>query len=146
MTDKQILSASGSNSLQVHSTNDADFPLAQKLDAHKVGCHHVVTNAKGSKAVSIGFGGEVIIWACRDGAWSKMKETTFADLWAVALSSDGQYLAGTTQGGHIKVWDLDANEEEIRDHETKGSFGTCIDLVSIFFCFSYYVYMLIGHL
>ncbi|OJJ63263.1 hypothetical protein ASPSYDRAFT_37790 [Aspergillus sydowii CBS 593.65] len=128
VTDKQILSASGSNSLQVHSTNDADFPLAQKLDAHKVGCHHVVTNAKGSKAVSIGFGGEVIIWACHDGAWSKMKETTFADLWAVALSSDGQYLAGTTQGGHIKVWDLDANEEEIRDHETKGSFGTCIDL------------------
>jgi superkiller protein 8 len=139
VTDNHILSASGSNVLQIHSTSDADFPLAQKLNAHKVGCHHVVTDAKGSKAVSVGFGGEVIIWVCRDGAWSKKKDITLADLWAVALSSDGQYLAGTTQGGHIKVWDLNANEEEIRDHETKGSFGTCIDLVSIFFCLLYYV-------
>lgn len=53
-----------------------------------------------------------------------------ASIWAVALSEDGQYLAGTSQDGHIKVWDLDANGEQIRDHETKGSFGTCIDLVS----------------
>jgi WD40 repeat protein len=60
-----------------------------------------------------------------------MKDVTLTDVWAVALSADGQYLAGTTQNGHIKVWDLGANEEEIRDHETKGSFGTCIDLVSI---------------
>lgn len=52
-----------------------------------------------------------------------------SEIWAPALSSDGQYLAGTTQDGHIKVWDLKANGEQIRDHETKGSFGTCLDLV-----------------
>jgi WD40 repeat protein len=50
--------------------------------------------------------------------------------WAVALSDDGQYLAGVTQDGHIKVWDLNANGELIRDYETKGSFGTCLDMVS----------------
>lgn len=27
------------------------------------------------------------------------------------------------------MWDLNANGEEIRDYETKGSFGTCLDLV-----------------
>ncbi|CEL11416.1 Putative WD40 repeat protein [Aspergillus calidoustus] len=128
VTGKQILSASGSNSLQVHSTTDPDFPLTQTLEAHKVGCHHVVTDERGSRAVSVGFGGEALIWTCQDGSWSKMKDVTLTDVWAVALSADGQYLAGTTQNGHIKVWDLGANEEEIRDHETKGSFGTCIDL------------------
>ncbi|OGM43783.1 hypothetical protein ABOM_006915 [Aspergillus bombycis] len=50
------------------------------------------------------------------------------DIWAIALSDDGQYLAGVSQDGHIRVWDLDANGEQIRDYETKGSFGTCIDL------------------
>jgi superkiller protein 8 len=88
----------------------------------------VVTDAKGSRAVSVGFGGEVVIWESHEGTWSKTKDVVLADIWAVALSADGQYLAGTTQDGHVKVWDLNANEEEIRDHETKGSFGTCIDL------------------
>ncbi|KAL3459956.1 WD40-repeat-containing domain protein [Aspergillus heterothallicus] len=128
VTDRQILSASGSNALQVHSTTDPDFPLVQTLEAHKVGCHHVVTDESGSKAVSVGFGGEVLIWTYQDEAWSRAKGLTLPDVWAIALSSDGQYLAGTTQNGHIKVWDLGANYEEIRDHETKGSFGTCIDL------------------
>lgn len=58
-----------------------------------------------------------------------VNKATPADVWAIALSEDGQYLAGVTQDGHIKVWDLDTNGEEIRDYETKGSFGTCIDLV-----------------
>ena len=46
------------------------------------------------------------------------------------MSEDGQYLAGVSQDGHVKVWDLNASGEEIRDYETKGSFGTCIDLVN----------------
>lgn len=51
------------------------------------------------------------------------------DAWAIALSEDGQYLAGVSQDGHVRVWDLNDNGTQIRDHETKGSFGTCIDLV-----------------
>jgi len=47
----------------------------------------------------------------------------------VALAEDGQYLAGVSQDGRVGVWDLGANGAQIRDHETKGSFGTCIDLV-----------------
>lgn len=59
---------------------------------------------------------------------------TNVDAWAIALSEDGQYLAGVSQDGHVRVWDLNDNGTQIRDHETKGSFGTCIDLVgSIFF-------------
>lgn len=70
MTDSQILSASGASSLKVYSTTDTDFPLAQSIDdAHKVGCHHVVASPNGSRAVSVGFGGEVKIWSFRDGSW-----------------------------------------------------------------------------
>lgn len=54
-----------------------------------------------------------------------------SNVWAVALSEDGQYLAGVSQNGHIKVWDLNANGEQIRDYETKGSFGICLDMVSL---------------
>ncbi|PWY81772.1 WD domain protein [Aspergillus heteromorphus CBS 117.55] len=134
VTDRQVLSASGASSLKVHSTTGADFPLVQSLDgAHKVGCHHVVTNGKGSRAASIGFGGDILVWSCRDDIWSKDEAASInnaktVDVWAIVLSQDGQYLAGVTQNGHIKVWDLDAKGEEIRDYETKGSFGTCIDL------------------
>ncbi|GES65116.1 WD40 repeat-like protein [Aspergillus terreus] len=134
VTDKQILSASGASALKVHSTTDPDFPLVQSIDgAHKVGCHHVVTNGKGTRAVSVGFAGEIKIWSCHEGTWAEDKNASAqgaesANIWAVALSEDGQYLAGVSQDGRIKVWDLDANGEQIRDHETKGSFGTCIDL------------------
>lgn len=49
--------------------------------------------------------------------------------WAIALSGDGQYLAGVSESGRVGVWDLSGEGAQIRDHETKGSFGTCIDLV-----------------
>jgi superkiller protein 8 len=52
------------------------------------------------------------------------------EAWAIALSEDARYLAGTTHDGHIKVWDLSSSGEQIRDFETKGSFGACIDMVS----------------
>ncbi|KAJ6112613.1 Meiotic recombination protein Ski8/Rec14 [Penicillium capsulatum] len=133
VTDKQILSVSGAPSIKVHSTSDTDFALVQSIeDAHTLGCHHIVTDTKGARAVSAGFAGDVKVWACQDGHWSA--DTTASanlkriDTWAVALSEDGQYLAGVSQDGHIRVWDLNTNGTQIRDHETKGSFGICIDL------------------
>ncbi|ODM21701.1 hypothetical protein SI65_02545 [Aspergillus cristatus] len=133
VTDKQILSASGASSIQVHSTTDLDFPLAQTIEgAHKVGCHHLVTDGRGSRAISVGFGGEIQIWVCRDGTWSKDDAgpgiADSGEVWAVALSENGQFLAGVSQDGHIKVWDLNASGEQIQDYETKGSFGTCLDM------------------
>lgn len=101
----------------------------------------------------MGFGGEIQIWACRDGIWSKddagSGDMTFflankityetdgcatgitgsGEVWAVALSENGQFLAGVSQDGHIKVWDLNSSGEQIQDYETKGSFGTCLDMV-----------------
>lgn len=52
-----------------------------------------------------------------------------SEVWAIALSNDGSYLAGTTHDGHLKVWDLRNGCEEVRNFETKGSFGMCIDMV-----------------
>ena len=72
-TASQILSSSGSSSIRVHSTNQPDFPLFQTLDnAHKLGCHHTAISTNGQVAASVGFEGEVKIWAVRDdGRWSE---------------------------------------------------------------------------
>ena len=58
------------------------------------------------------------------------------EIWAIALSEDGQYLAGTTYDGRVNVWDVNTltgdekgSAEKIREYETKGSFGMSIDLV-----------------
>ncbi len=51
------------------------------------------------------------------------------EIWAIALSEDGQYLASTSIDGRINVWDNLADRSKIREFETKGSFGMSIDLV-----------------
>ncbi len=53
------------------------------------------------------------------------------EVWALALSEDGQYLAGTTYDGRINVWDTADQGQKIRQYDTKGSFGMCVDLVSL---------------
>ncbi len=56
------------------------------------------------------------------------------EVWAIALSEDGHFLASTTYDGRINVWDLNAAGEKgikgkkIREYETKGSFGMCVDM------------------
>ena len=51
------------------------------------------------------------------------------EIWAIALSEDGQYLAATSSDGRINVWDNLADGAKIREFETKGSFGMSIDIV-----------------
>ncbi|KLJ10241.1 hypothetical protein EMPG_14378 [Blastomyces silverae] len=147
LTPSQLISCSGASSLKVHSTTEPEFPLVQSLDgAHKIGCHHLAASRDGTRLVSVGFGGEVKVWSSvAGGVWvadegvggmtggkgdTKQK---VSEIWAAALSADGEYLAGTTLDGHIKVWHLvgtgkDSKVSQIRDLETKGSFGMCIDL------------------
>ena len=57
---------------------------------------------------------------------------TAGEVWAIALSEDGRYLASTTYNGRINVWDTIAGDggKKIREYETKKSFGLAIDLVS----------------
>jgi WD40 repeat protein len=74
-----------------------------------------------------------------DGVVNQKELTTSADqnkpgeIWAIALSADGQYLASTSINGKINVWSLNKDEgmPRIREYETKGSFGLCVDLVSV---------------
>lgn len=58
-----------------------------------------------------------------------------SETWAIALSEDGRYLAGTTYDGRINVWSTEAlgsgeKAQKIREFETKGSFGMSIALSS----------------
>ncbi|KAH6851087.1 WD40-repeat-containing domain protein [Chaetomium sp. MPI-CAGE-AT-0009] len=150
-TPTALLSASGSSALRVHSTTDATFPLQQTIpDAHKLGCHHVCTarGGPGTVAASVGFGGEIKVWACGGKAsaegggdaganeWQLQWElppskTGGGDVWAVALSSDEGYLACTTSDGRIHVWDVNGREK-IQTYETGarggGSFAMAVDL------------------
>ena len=137
VTPTQIISASGESSLKIHSTNTPDFPIAQVLkNAHKLGCHHVVTSIDGHRAASVGFGGEAKIWRYDEGMWKEDGEIVetprkVGELWAVCLSAEGRFLASTTYDGRINVWDLDNGRKKFREYETKGSFGMSIDLVSL---------------
>lgn len=140
-TQKSILSAGGSSTIHIHDTTDPAFPLKQSIsDAHKLGCHHLCTSKNGRYAASAGFGGEVKIWAlnAETGEWAGNGEITGAtvqagEVWALALSEDGGYLASTTNDGRINVWDIvDEAKPKIREYETgsagSGSFGMCVDL------------------
>ena len=80
-TPSQLLSASGSSIIRIHSTTDPTFPLVQSLEkAHRLGCHHLVTSSNGKVAASAGFGGEVKIWASDDdGQWYERRKIVGAD-------------------------------------------------------------------
>ena len=56
-------------------------------------------------------------------------ENKAGEIWAIALSENGQYFASSTYNGRINVWDNLAGRRKIREYETKGSFGMSIDLV-----------------
>ncbi|KAL9028317.1 MAG: hypothetical protein Q9196_003301 [Gyalolechia fulgens] len=133
---RQIISASGSSSIKIYSTTEPDFPLVQTLDAaHKLGCHHLAASQDGSHFASAGFGGDVKIWHSQEGSWTEQGEIVdgnkAGEVWAIALSADGQYLAATSIDGRINVWDIVGGNTKIREFETKGSFGMAIDLVSL---------------
>jgi superkiller protein 8 len=125
--------------LKIYSTTTDDYPLHQTLDnVHRLGCHHIIVDGSGTRAVSIGFGGEAKIWSCTEGQWKLHREIEgvgkkAGELWAVCLSLDGRYLAGTSAEGKIHVWDLGSEKgpEKMRTYETKGSFGLAVDLVRI---------------
>lgn len=148
VTRDQIISASGVSTLKIHSTTTPDFAIAQVLkDAHPLGCHHLATSHDGMKLVSVGFGGEAKVWKFVDGMWvgegeleglaegggagkKSRKKLNVGEMWAVALSEEGRYLAGTSYDGRIGVWDLlTEGRRKIREYETKGSFGLCVDMV-----------------
>ena len=79
-TSTQLLSASGSSSINVYDTTKPDFPVIQTLDkAHSLGIHHLVTakEDKARRAASAGFEGKVKIWTqTEEGEWAEDGEIT----------------------------------------------------------------------
>ncbi|ELR09039.1 superkiller [Pseudogymnoascus destructans] len=137
VTPTQLLSASGSSTIKIYSTASPDIPLVQSLSgAHPVGCHHITTSRSGTVAASAGFGGELKIWTIdpESEQWSLQAAIEdgngAGEVWALALSADGRFLASTTIDGRINVWDISTpkGEKKVREYETKGSFGLCVDL------------------
>ncbi|KAI3530999.1 WD repeat domain-containing protein [Colletotrichum filicis] len=140
-TSRAVLSASGSSTLHIHDTADPTIPITQSISgAHKLGCHHICTSRNGLVAASAGFAGEVKIWAINKDTseWKLHSEITnkaakAGEVWAIALSEDGKFLAGTTYDGRVNVWDVgEEGTPKIREYETgspgQGSFGMSVDL------------------
>jgi len=126
-----LVSSSGSSALHIHSLHHGDFGLRQTLHgAHKLGCHHLAASRDGNQLVSIGFGGDAKFWTVRDGSIIHNNATTIAaagDIWAVALSSDGQCLATSSYNGKIHLWSVpDTRQTGVL--ETKGSFALTVDI------------------
>lgn len=85
VTPTQLISASGSSSIKVHSTatgstihsdsaaEENPFPETQVLEkAHQLGCHHVCAASEGGVLASVGFEGDVKLWAAgEDGSWAE---------------------------------------------------------------------------
>ena len=99
-------------------------------------------SGNGQVAASAGFGGQVKVWKLHQEGNQWREKGTITDnvkageIWAIALSEDGRYLAGTTYDGRVNVWDVSTlasgnsqGPEKIREYETKGSFGMSIALV-----------------
>ncbi|GAO16237.1 hypothetical protein UVI_02000190 [Ustilaginoidea virens] len=140
-TPRAVLSAGGSSTIHVHDTRDPAFPLRQSIsDAHRLGCHHICASRDGRVAASAGFGGEVKLWSLNQdtGEWSAGGEVAASsakpgEVWALALSEDGSYLASTTHDGRINVWHVAGEQpRKIQEYETgsagSGSFGMSVDL------------------
>ncbi|KAJ5334239.1 uncharacterized protein N7506_008022 [Penicillium brevicompactum] len=133
VTDTQVITVGASTDIKVHSTTEPGNPLVQVIEyAHSNGCHQVAIDAEGTRMITAGFNGIMKVWSFNDGSWVADKDLTAAlasaRTWALDLSVDGQYLAGVNPEGRIQVWDLADNATQIRDQETKGVWGTCIDL------------------
>ncbi|KAL9084221.1 MAG: hypothetical protein Q9159_005344 [Coniocarpon cinnabarinum] len=168
-----LLIASGGSTLYIHSTASSSYPLIQILPkAHSLGCHHIAVSSSGTTAISTGFGGEVKIWRSEPpseplpdealnserpvwqaagevtaGIVTKGKKRNPGSCWAVAVSSSGRFLAGTTMDGKLRIWDLapssanmlSESENESREDsftgdaalvhefETRGGFGMGVD-------------------
>ena len=77
VTEKHVLSVSGAPSIKVHSTENTEFPLVQSIDgAHALGCHHIVTDSAGTRAVSAGFDGTLKVWSLNEGHWTADSDKT----------------------------------------------------------------------
>jgi superkiller protein 8 len=84
-TPTQLISASGSSSIRIHSTasgsnfnpenatEENPFPEVQVLEkAHALGCHHVCAASEGGVLASVGFEGDVKLWTeSEDGMWAE---------------------------------------------------------------------------
>ncbi|KAJ2892268.1 Meiotic recombination protein rec14 [Zalerion maritima] len=139
-TQRAVLSVSGSSDIHIHETASTDFALAQSIPkAHKVGAHHISASGDGKIVASAGFGGELKIWALAEETeeWKLSKEMKpgAGEVWAIALSENGKFLAATTSDGRINVWDISGDAPiKIKEYETAGAgagvFGTSVDLSS----------------
>jgi superkiller protein 8 len=80
-----------------------------------------------------------------DGGETGVKTSGVGELWSLAMTANGRYLAASSYDGKLRVWDMLTGEdreekqgkntikirepEVVREYDTRGSFGMCVAIV-----------------
>ncbi|KAL7273266.1 Ski complex subunit Rec14 [Rhizina undulata] len=135
VTPNYVLSGAGDSNIKVWDISLPEHPLVDTFaGVHRLGVHHIVASRDGKIVASAGFGGETMIWDIENLknigkiAGEGDKGGRPGEVWAIALSPTGDQLAATTHDGKINIWKTANLHEKLRQYETKGSFGMCVDI------------------
>jgi superkiller protein 8 len=108
-------------------------PKPLHLLRYKVGIHHLAVDGIGHTLAAVSFDGRLHLFDLKDLKPKQefpdiLKEST--DSWAVALSSDGQFLAVTTVQGLVNLWDLTTGVKLHSLSTNRKGFGLSVALSS----------------
>lgn len=130
VTSKYVLTGSGDVALKVWDINSDAHERVHSFHYHKLGIHHIATDAEGKLAASAGFDGQVMLYDMQEleeiGTIGNDQSTMAGEAWAIAFSPDGKKLAATTYDGRVNVWDTQTRSRTAA-FQTKGVFGVTLD-------------------
>lgn len=132
ITPSYTITVASDSNVKLWDIGSPEHPLVHEFSgAHPLGAHHVAVNtAAGTRAASVGFGGEIILWDLEklEQQYKIKGQPGVEGTWAVALSPSGERMAVSTCDGKIILWDTSRPQEVLKTYETKGSFGLCVDI------------------
>ncbi|ODQ67839.1 WD40 repeat-like protein [Nadsonia fulvescens var. elongata DSM 6958] len=125
---KYTITASGDSAVTLWD-NDSEKTEPITLSGFTIGVHHLSIDGFKEKLAAVGFDSKIKLFDLL-----KLQEIplpvlnqTVKGAWAIKLSLDGTFLAISTVEGNIVLWDV-IEDKEKRSFQTKGTFGTTIDI------------------
>ncbi|KAI5837506.1 WD repeat-containing protein-like protein 61 [Morchella snyderi] len=130
VTSRYVISASGDSNIKLWDTISPEHTLLHTfVKVHPLGTHHIAVSKDGKIAASSGFDGETLLWDLEQlKRIGSIGGKYPGEVWALSLSTTGSLLASTTYDGRVVLWDALDQGTKLREYETKGSFGMCVEI------------------